>query len=250
MTPFSDQLSAVRQAQLEAQLDMFRNLSSRALDSASQLVALNMRTSRATMEQAAGTVKHLLEARDPRDLFAVGSAAQGQWQTLFSYGRELFGLAIGARALPTPMPLLAAPAPTANVPTTYTQVIEQASIAADAAATITSEIAAAAVDIGAAQAEAAIDAGTVHPQAEPAADARLAQAEALIDAAIADEVPPAEPTPLAKALHEVAPKPAAAEHPIASTVPLQAEGQVALPAVAPVDNTVRPAKPSRGPRRK
>ena len=266
MTPFSDQLSAVRQAQLEAQLDIFRTLTSRALESAGQIAVLNMRTSRVSLEQAADTMKHLLEARDPRDLFAFGSAAQGQWHTLFSYGRELFGLAVGARALPATIPLLAAPAPTANVPTTYTQAFEQASIAADAATTITGEIAAAAVDIGAAQAEAAIDAGTVaRAQAAPAAEAgkeapkeaasepadasRIAAAEAAIDIAIADEVPPAEPKPLVKALNEVAPKPAGAEHPLASTLPLASEDEIELPTVTPPES-IAPRKSPRSSRRK
>ena len=270
MTPFSDQLSAVRQAQLEAQLDIFRNLTSRALESAGQIAVLNMRTSRVSLEQAADTMKHLLEARDPRDLFAFGSAAQGQWHTLFSYGRELFGLAVGARALPATIPLLAAPAPTANVPTTYSQAFEQASIAADAATTITGEIAAAAVDIGAAQAEAAIDAGTVaRAQAAPAAKAgkevgketakeaasepadasRIAAAEAAIDTAIADEVPPAEPKPLVKALNEVAPKPAGAEHPLASTLPLASEDEIELPTVTPPES-IAPRKSPRSSRRK
>jgi Phasin protein len=259
MTPFSNQLSAVRQAQWEAQLDMFQNLTSRALDSAAQIAALNMRTSRASMEQAAGTMKHLLEAREPRDLFAIGSDAQGQWHTLFSYGRELFGLAIGARALPATIPLLAAPAPSANFPTSYAQVMEQASIATADAATITGEIAAAAVDIGAAHAEAALDASTVarkdavrpaaEANAEPATDAQLAQAEAAIDTAIADEVPPAEPTPLAKALHEVSPMPAGAEHPLASTVPLEAQAKIELPPVTPPES-IAPAKPPRASRKK
>lgn len=264
MTLLSDQLSAVRQAQWEAQLDMFRNLTSRALDSAGQIAALNVRTSRASMEQVAGTMKHLLEAREPRDLFALGSAAQGQWHTLFSYSRELFGIAVGARGLPATIPLLAAPAPTANVPTSYSQVMEQASIATADAATITSEIAAAAVDIGAAHAEAALDAAqpkaapaaepSPEPAAEPASDAaeaQLAQAEAIIDTAIADDVPPAEPKPLAKALNEVAPKPASAEHPLASTVPLEAEGKVELPPVTPTESIApAPARPPRASRRK
>ncbi len=276
MTQFSDQLSAVRQAQLQAQfqaqLDIFQTLTTRALDSAGQLAALNVRASRASLEQAAGTVRHLLDAREPRDLFALGSAAQGQWQTLFSYGRELFGLAAGVRTLPAqlpvPMPLLAAPAPTANVPTTYTQIVEQASIAADAAATITGEITAAAVDTGAALAEAAIDAGTrsvTQPEAAAASasapvseaaaapaqdDAQLAAFEAAIETAIADDVPPSAPTALARALNEVAPKPAGAEHPLASTVALQSEGQVELPTVAPTENVAPPPKASRGPRRK
>jgi phasin family protein len=233
MTLLSDQLTAVRQAQWEAQLDMFRTLSSRALDSAGQIAALNMRTSRASVEQAADTLKHVLEARQPGDLLALGSAAQEQWQALFSYGRELFGLAVGTRALSAAMPLLAAP--TANIPTSYTQAMEQASIATDAAANIGSEIAAAAVDTGAALAEAAIDAGTL-ARTETAQASPVEQAEAAIDTAIADEVPPAEPTPLAKALNELAPKPAGAEHPLASTVPLHAGSEVELPAVTPPES--------------
>lgn len=258
--------------QFEAQLDMFRTLSTRALDSAGQLAALNVRTSRASLEQAADTLKHLLDARAPRDLFALGSAAQGQWHTLFSYGRELFGLAAGVRTLPAqlpmpaPMQLLAAPAPTANVPTTYTQIVEQASIAADAATTITGEITAAAVDTGAALAEAAIDASTrsvTRPEAAaaPAAaaddaqdKAQMAAFEAAIETAIADDVPPAEPTALAKALNEVAPKPASLEHPLAATVALTPEGQVELPPVTPPESiapVIAPApKASRGSRRK
>jgi len=270
MTQFSDQLSAVRQAQFQAQLDMFRTLTTRALDSAGQIAALNVRASRASLEQAAGTFQHLLDAREPRDLFALGSAAQGQWHTLFSYGRELFGLAAGVRTLPaqlpTPLQLLAAPAPTANVPTTYTQIVEQASIAADAATTITGEITAAAVDTGAALAEAAIDASTrnvTQPEAAaaPAAaqddaqdKAQLAAFEAAIETAIADDVPPAEPTALAKALNEVAPKPASLEHPLAATVALAPEGQVELPPVTPPESiapVIAPApKASRGSRRK
>jgi len=270
MTQFSDQLSAVRQAQFQAQLDMFRTLTTRALDSAGQIAALNVRASRASLEQAAGTFQHLLDAREPRDLFALGSAAQGQWHTLFSYGRELFGLAAGVRTLPaqlpTPLQLLAAPAPTANVPTTYTQIVEQASIAADAATTITGEITAATVDTGAALAEAAIDASTrnvTQPEAAaaPAAaqddaqdKAQLAAFEAAIETAIADDVPPAEPTALAKALNEVAPKPASLEHPLAATVALAPEGQVELPPVTPPESiapVIAPApKASRGSRRK
>jgi hypothetical protein len=50
MTSFSEQLSAVRKSQWEAQLDVFRALSQRALDSAEQLIALNMKTSRASVE--------------------------------------------------------------------------------------------------------------------------------------------------------------------------------------------------------
>src|SRR5438309_2221678 len=124
MTSLTEQLSAVRQSQWEAQLDMFRRLSSRALDSTERLVALNMKTSRASMEQAAGTIKHILDAKDPRDLFAVGSAVHAQVHQMFDYGRELLGITTGLRAswstLPAaslPSPLLLIPAPAADAPT-------------------------------------------------------------------------------------------------------------------------------------
>ena len=42
---------------------------------------------------------------------------------------------------------------------------------------------------------------------------------------------------MTKALNEAEPKPAAAEHPIASTVPLEAGPQVDLPIVTPSENT-------------
>jgi hypothetical protein len=233
MTQLTEQLSAVR----NAQLDIFRALTTRALDSAGQLFALNMKVSRQSVEQAAGAFRNLLDARDPRDLLAVGTAAQGQWQNLFSYGREVFGIATGAPVLnwigaplPSPVPqLLPTPAPAAAA--SVVRVIEDA-------------------------ANAAVDA---EPQAAaPAVDKEaVAEAEAAVDAAIADDVPPASANPVAKALQEIAPLPASAEHPIAAPVFLDAGGEVELPAVDPVDSTppVRvsagPAtKPARGSRKK
>jgi hypothetical protein len=257
MTSFSEQLSAVRKSQWEAQLDVFRALSQRAIDSAEQLIALNMKTSRASVEQATGTFKQLLEITNPRDFLAIGTTAQGQWQQFFSYGRELLGIAAGTheRSWSTQQPLQLVPAATANIPTSVPQILEQAAIATAEATTVTSEIARAAADTGNALAEAALDAGKqavapAAPQAEPPApepitttvtEAVSAEPEAPaadpVETAIADEVPPARAKPLAKALNKVAPKPAAAEHPIASTVPLEAGPHVELPIVTPTEST-------------
>jgi hypothetical protein len=281
MTSFSEQLSAVRKSQWEAQLDVFRALSQRALDSAEQLIALNMKTSRASVEQATGTFKQLLEITNPRDLIAIGSSAQGQWQQLFSYGRELLGIAAGTheRSWSTQQPLQLVPAATANIPTSVPQILEQAAIATAEATTVSSEIARAAADTGSALAEAALDAGKqavaavepapAAPQAEPPApeaitttvtEAVSAEPEAPaadpVETAIADDVPPAKAKPLAKALNKVAPKPAAAEHPIASTVPLEAGPHVDLPIVTPTESTpplrvvTHGGKTSRTPRKK
>jgi phasin family protein len=263
MTSLTEQLSAVRKSQWEAQLDVFRALSKRALDGAEQLIALNLKTSRASVEQAAGTFKQLLEISNPRDLLAISSTAQGQWQQFFSYGRELLGIAAGTheRTWSTqPAPLQLVPAATANVPTSVPQLMEQAAIATADATTVNSEIAQAAVDTGAALAEAALDAGkqavarATDTAPEQAKEAKQAEAPATtvteavaaeppvpapdpVETAIADEAPRAKAKPLAKALNEAAPKPAAAEHPIASTVPLEAGPQVDLPIVTPSENT-------------
>lgn len=257
MTSFSEQLSAVRKSQWEAQLDVFRALSQRALDSAEQLIALNMKTSRASVEQAAGTFKQLLEANNPRDLIAIGSTAQGQWQQFFSYGRELLGIAAGTheRTWSTqPSPLQLVPAATMNIPTSVPQLMEQAAIATADATTVNSEIAQAAIETGEALTEAALDAVVhsadqlVHAEAAPAEAPTITVTEAVaaapaapapdpVETAIADDTPRAKAKPLSKALNDVAPKPAAAEHPIASTVPLEAGPQVDLPIVTPADTT-------------
>lgn len=301
MTLLSEQLSAVRTSQWEAQLDMFRALSTRALDSTEQLIALNMNTSRRSMEQAAGTFRQLLDVRDPRDLLALGAAAQGQWQQLFSYGRDLLGIATGTRVQSwstvwTSQPL-AAPAP--SVPRLAApQVLEQAAIAAAETTTVVSEIAAAATESGSALAEATLDAGqqavaratgdTVQPPAPPVEEPTELEAEKTneapseqppaetedagatvdgapsavtkeaaadpIDAIIAEEAPPAKAKPLARALNKAAPKPAAVEHPIVSTVPLEANGHVDLPIVTPVESTpplhMPESKPARASRKK
>jgi hypothetical protein len=266
MTSLSEQLSAVRKSQWEAQLDVFRALSQRAIDSAEQLIALNMKTSRASVEQATGTFKQLLEITNPRDLLAIGSTAQGQWQQFFSYGRELLGIAAGTheRSWSTQQPLQLVPAATANIPTSVPQILEQAAIATAEATTVSSEIARAAADTGSALAEAALDAGKqavaaaepapAAPQAEAQTELKAAEpitttvTEAVaaepetpaadpVDTAIADDVPPAKAKPLAKALNKVAPKPAAAEHPVASTLPLEAGPHVELPIVTPTEST-------------
>jgi hypothetical protein len=325
MTSLPERLSVVR-PQWEAQLDTFHALTSRALDSAEQLFALNLKTSRASVDQATGTLHQMLHATTPRDLFAIGNQAQGQWQQAFAYSRELLGIAMGARqhswnTLPVPVPMPFQPAPLLAAPPA--QLVEQAGIAIAIATTVTTEMATATAESNAALAEdtmgvgdqssATNDAalpptGQIEPSAAPATPAGApteldaektgeapsevptgepaagdpaagepaetkpvskapesaapsppaptqasaldeetsANIDALVDIVIADAVPPAEPKPLVEALNEVLPKPASAEHPIASTVPLEAADHIELPPVAPLDITP-PVQLSNGP---
>ena len=305
MTSLPERLSVVR-PQWEAQLDACHALTSRALDSAEQLFALNLKTSRASVDQATGTLHQMLHATTPRDLFAIGNQAQGQWQQVFSYSRELLGIAMGARqhswnTLPVPVPMPFQPAPLLGAPAA--RVVEQAGIAIAIATTVTTEMATAAAESNAALAEDTMGvgdqspAGQIEPSAAPIAPAGApteldaektgeapsevpagdsadtkpvskapesaapppatthasaldeetsANIDALVDIVIADAVPPGEPKPLVEALNEVLPKPASAEHPIASTVPLEAAAHIELPPVAPLDTTP-PVQLSNGP---
>lgn len=97
MTSLSDQLSAVRKSQFEAQLDLMSALTAQAFQSARQVMALNFSTSRASVERSADAFKQLLSVSDPRDLFALGSHTQDQVQQMLAYGRDLFSIASGAR---------------------------------------------------------------------------------------------------------------------------------------------------------
>jgi hypothetical protein len=313
MTSLPERLLVVR-PQWEAQLDAFSTLTARALDSTEQLLALNMKTSRASIEQATGTLQQMLHATHPRDLLAIGTQAQGQWQQVFSYSRELMGIAMGARqrswgTLPVHEAPALLPAPVLQV---LTQTVEQSGIAVADATTVTGEIVTAAAESNAALAEDTLGvgdqseggdgadtglapAGQIEPAAAsvdvadetpaempaetsvetpteldaektgaapsevPGAASDTAQSasavldeetsanlDALVDIVIADDVPPGKTKPLVEALNQVVPKPASAEHPIISTVPLEAGAHVELPLVTPAQATP-PVQLSNGP---
>lgn len=116
MTSLSDQLSAARTSQFEAQLDFMNAVTTQAFQSARQLMALNFNTSRASVERSASALRQLLSVSEPRDLFAVGGHAQEQVQQMLDYGRELFSIASGARLNLQLQPQPAALPPTAAQP--------------------------------------------------------------------------------------------------------------------------------------
>jgi hypothetical protein len=231
MTLFSEQLSSVRKSQWDAQLDVFRALSARALDSTQQVIALNITTSRGALEQATSTFKQLLDVRAPRDLFALGSAAQNPWQQWFAYSRELAGIATGGGLRPWNGQPLAAPAaaaaPAALVAASTPPAGEPTELEAEKTKEAPSEQPDGEPASNPADMAAADGAPTADPQAA-AADP--------IDAIIAAEAPPATQKALVSAMNRAAPKPLAAEHPIAAPLPHESAGPIALPVVTPVES--------------
>jgi phasin family protein len=187
MTSLSEQLSAARQSQIETQLNFLQSVTSQAFASAQQVLALNLRTSRSSVERSSQAVKQLFEISDPRDLLSLTSHTQEQLESMIAYGRELFSIAAGARlalqdeapALPTPAaaPVDPAPAPVA--------------VAVAAAEPVQAEPAPVVV---------------AEASAEPEPVAEVAKAK-----------------PIAKAVSKVAAKPAVTEHPAAANVQQEIE---------------------------
>lgn len=113
MTTLPEQLSAARNAQLDAQFNLFQNVTSRAFDNASRLMALNLAVSRESLERSSQTVRQLIATTNPQELGFLRSQAEEQMRSIAAYGHELFGLATGGLRLyipPAEQPT-AAPAP-------------------------------------------------------------------------------------------------------------------------------------------
>ncbi|MES2316331.1 MAG: TIGR01841 family phasin [Pseudomonadota bacterium] len=98
MSTLPEQFSAARQSQAEAQIAFFQNYASTAVASAEKIFALNLGTTRASMEQSSNAVRELLAAQDPRDLLALTNQSQATFDSMLAYGRELFSIATGSQA--------------------------------------------------------------------------------------------------------------------------------------------------------
>lgn len=110
MSTLTDQFSAARTAQVEAQITFFKEFSSKAVESAGQLIALNLAVTRASVEKSTAAMGQLLTVKDPRDLFALTTQTQAGFDSLLAYGRALAGIASGASFSFTPAAAPAAPA--------------------------------------------------------------------------------------------------------------------------------------------
>lgn len=218
MSPLPEQFSEARKLQIEAQLKILSTFTGKAFESAEKLIALNIDTSRASLEKSSALVRQMIAIKDPRDLFALTSQTQSQFDSVLAYGRELFGIATGVMAAPVealaapvaPAAPAAAPAPAVNQWTAAPESVTPAAASAPAAA--------APAEVLVAQ--------------EPAPQPAAAVQASLI----------AEPTPVAKALGvPEALHPSAASFPVpSSSTPIEV-GQVkpveAAPPHAPVSGT-------------
>jgi phasin family protein len=234
---FPDKLSDAGKEQLAKQIDYFQAFSTRAFEHAERIVALNLQTTRAALDQTAGAVRKLAEVRDPRDLMAFTSQTQTQVAAAMAYSRKLFEIANQPPAAPATTESAPAPAPSA----------------AAAAAPDDHIVTAAPVMVSEPVAEAAPApvAATLDEPAEPAAAPPLSAAAILpgkhpLGEAEPEDEPERAPVlgararPIARAASKVAAAPVDTPHLAAS--PLPEAGPVAMPAIAPVDAVAAPVE--------
>lgn len=213
MTSISDQFSAVRKAQFDAQFDFFNSIASQTLESASRVAALNMAVSRDAVQRSLGASFALMNSRDPRDVLSLGGQAEEGFRSLFAYGRELLGIAAGVRPYAVRPQALSAPQAIETV-----EVVERsvAEVQAESAAAVESVVEAA---VEAAPAVEAHPVSAFAPVTEPVVVAEPAAApEAAAQALTAEPVPVAEPKAIAKAVGKGAARAAAVPHPAAAPV--------------------------------
>jgi phasin family protein len=224
MSTLPEQFAAARKSQVEAQINFFQHAAGSAVENAEKILALNINTTRATMETSSAAVRQLLAAQDGRELFALASPQAG-FERLLAYGRQLLSIAGGSQAalLKQAAPVLAPSAPTpVAVPVVDPVVDPVADPDVDPVAD---------PDI----------APVIDPVVEPVIDPAV---EPLVDLALqAGAELPANPTlaPEAKAAPAPALAPIAKAKPIAKAVSKVApKALAAKPAAAPVPAKTRP----------
>lgn len=98
MSSITEQFSAATKSQLEAQFQIFNTLASTAVDSAEKVIALNINTTKASVEQSSTAAKQLLSIKDPKELFSLGTQQPGSFDALLAYGRALYSIASTAQS--------------------------------------------------------------------------------------------------------------------------------------------------------
>jgi phasin family protein len=98
MSSITEQFSAATKSQLEAQFQILNTLASTAVSSAEQVIALNISTTKASVEKSSAAAKQLLAINDPKQLFTLGAAQPLSFDGLLAYGRALYGIAATAQS--------------------------------------------------------------------------------------------------------------------------------------------------------
>lgn len=227
MNSLPEQFSAARLTQLDNGFNLVQSFSNQALDQTSRVIALQLNASRAAIEQSTAAARQLLAARDPRDLFALGSQSQQQLKSLFDYGSELFSIVAGAKFTP----LRSYSADALNAITTANAAAAQKTVDAAVASLTPASPAPAAPPAAAPAAEPAPAAEAVQfgaPVTEPESTPAFSVVTSSVE-------PDGVPTAIAQAASEMTDMSVAPPHPVAASMPVEVSVEIELPKVEPVD---------------
>ncbi|NRR28940.1 phasin family protein [Oxalobacteraceae bacterium] len=98
MFSITEQFSAATKSQLEAQLNLINTFASKAVESAEKVIALNISTTKASVEKTSTAARQLFEVKDPRDFFTLGATQTPNLDHVLAYSRQLFSIASTAQA--------------------------------------------------------------------------------------------------------------------------------------------------------
>jgi phasin family protein len=202
-----DKFAEASKQQLATHIDFFQSLTSRMFENAERILALNLETTRATLDQSAGAARQLAAVREPRDLLALRAQSQQQVEAVMAYSRKLFEIANKPVAVPA-----AAPADDRHIDTAP-PVVDAASAPESASAPVSAALAPSAHPLGEADPE---------PASAPVIDATV--------------------TPIAQAVSTVLAAPLEVPHPAASPMPEARD--IIIPPIAPVDAAPAPVEAS------
>ncbi|MES2743684.1 MAG: phasin family protein [Pseudomonadota bacterium] len=231
MFPLTQQFSSTAKAQLEAQFKILQSLTTSALAGTEQILALQLSTSKAALENSTAAARQLIASQSTGEFFSL-SANQTQpgIEQAMAYGRQLFGIASGTQAALLTAAKARLPAATheAAAPTADTSVSAASATLVDAAPahTATAAVTLTSVPTPAAPHDAPAEAA---PSSAPAdSEARAPGASILpltaveaVDAVEAFDIPAAGPavSAVAEAVATLIDQPAlAAAHPVAALV--------------------------------
>jgi len=94
-----EQFSAAAKTNFEAQIAALSAMTTRAFDSVTKIVDLNLNAAKASFEESSAITKQLLAAKDPQEFFTLTSAqTQPAAEKALAYSRSLAGIASSVQA--------------------------------------------------------------------------------------------------------------------------------------------------------
>lgn len=99
MFALPEQFSTATKANLEAQLALLTDLTSKTFESVEKIVDLNLNAYKSSLEESTAAAKQLLAAKDPQEFFSLSAShAQPNAEKALAYGRHLVSIATAAQA--------------------------------------------------------------------------------------------------------------------------------------------------------